>query len=196
MKCLPKKPEKARMCLETWIKLVVHRELADDCGLCGRPSSRAQSRNAMPTATRYCVLKNVVKGPQCRGTENKQTCLDEHEGLDGKVIRFRISSEFLLSRCAELLAESVAIRLQPCGTWGPKSVFDEHASLDTSQSQAQRDSATLKATHDDSAATCRHCCGGSKGMRPIHQHRDPGFHLARISWSGTCGPHENSNTEV
>ena len=49
------------MCLETWIKLVLHRELADDCGLCGRPSSRAQSRNAMPTATRYCELKKMPK---------------------------------------------------------------------------------------------------------------------------------------
>ena len=107
-----------------------------------------------------------------------------------------MSSEFLLSRCAELLAEGVAIRLQPCGT-GVQKCFDEHASLDTSQqSQAQRHSATLKATRGDSVATCRHCCGGSKGMRPIHQHRDPIFHLARISWSGTCGPHENSNTKV
>ena len=29
----------------------------------------------MPTATRDCVLKNVAKGPQCRGTENQQKCL-------------------------------------------------------------------------------------------------------------------------
>ena len=97
-----------------------------------------------------------------------------------------MSSQFLLSRCEELLAESVAMRLQPCGTGVPRC-FDEHASLDTSQSQAQRDSATLKATHDDSVVTCRHCFEGSKGMRPIHQHRDPRFHLARISWSGTVG---------
>ena len=85
-------------------------------------------------ATRYCVLKKFAKGPQYRGTENKQTCLDEHEGLDGNVIRFRMSSELYLSRCAELLAESVAIRLQPCST-GVQKCFDEHASLDTSQSQ-------------------------------------------------------------
>ena len=46
------KPEKARMCLETWIKLVLHRpqptSMPFDCGLCGKPNSRAQSRNAMP----------------------------------------------------------------------------------------------------------------------------------------------------
>ena len=92
------------------------------------------------------------------------------------MIRFRMSSQFLLSCCAELLAESIAIRLQPCGT-GVQNCFDEHASLDTSQSQAQRDSATLKATHDDSVVTCRRCCEGSKGMRPIHQHRNPRFHV-------------------
>ena len=44
-----------------------------------------------------------------------------------------------------------------------------HASLDTSQSQAQRDSATLKTTHDDSVVICGHCCEGAKGMRPVFE---------------------------
>ena len=74
-----------------------------------------------------------------------------------------MSSQFLLSRCEELLAESVAIRLQQCGT-GVQKCFDEHASLDTSQSQAQRDSATLKATHDD---RCGHV---SPLLRRIQRH--------------------------
>ena len=73
----------------SWSYTALSRELADDCGLCGRPNSRAQYRNAMATATRQCVLKNVAKGPQCRDTENKQTYLNEQ---DGKGIRSRMLS--------------------------------------------------------------------------------------------------------
>ena len=73
----------------SWSYTARSRELADDCGLCGKPNSRAQSRNAMATATRYCTLENAARGPQCRGTENKQTCLNEQVG---KGIRSRMRS--------------------------------------------------------------------------------------------------------
>ena len=65
-------------------------------------------------------------------------------------------NSFLLCCNPQLLAECVSRRHNTVALRS-RSTFDEHASLDTSQSQTQRDSATLKATHDDSVVTCRHC---------------------------------------